>query len=362
VRRSRGKGNVSGPPCKILMATARYPPDSGGTEVHTYELAHRLAERGWQITVATTSAQRGQPSGPPELPRVLRAAAPDLVHCQGYHTLFGPLAMLAAARAGVPFVVTLHSGGHSSPLRRAFRPLQSQLLRPLLLRAGRIIAVSQFEADLFQRRLRLPRASFEVIPSGVDLPCSARAPARTGPPEVVSLGRLETYKGHGRVIAAMPDLTRRLPRIRLRILGTGRNEAALRGLAARLGVADAVEFAGVAGDQRDALAHLLERAAVVVTLSDYESQGLAIQEALALGRPALVSDGSALAELKRHENVVALPKSAGSDRIATAIVDLLGRPPTARAPHFPTWDACAAAVGRVYEDVLAERAPGRVPA
>lgn len=371
---------MSGRPHKVLMTCARYPPDRGGAEVHTYQVAHRLAERDWEVTVATTTPQdaehpetdpvrvvrvRAWPQGrdyylAPGLPRALRAAAPDLVHCQGYHTLFGPLAMLAAARAGIPFVVTLHSGGHSSFLRRSIRPLQLWILRPLLRRAARIIAVSEFEADLFQRRLRLPPASFDVIPSGVDLPNANRPSGPNGPPEVLSLGRLENYKGHGRVIAAMPKLMQALPQIRLRVLGTGGNEAALRRLAARLGVADAVYFASVPVDRRDALAGVLQRAGAVVALSDYESQGLAIQEALALGRPALVTDGTALAELKRHENVLALPRSADSDRIAASIVELLNRPPSGRAPDLPTWEVCVAAIGRVYEDVLAGRQPADV--
>jgi glycosyltransferase involved in cell wall biosynthesis len=262
------------------------------------------------------------------------------------------MAMLGALRARIPYVVTLHSGGHSSAFRRLIRPVQAWLLRPLLRRAKRIIAVSEFEADLFSRRLRLPRSAFAVIPSGVELPVTPDDSDRSGPPEVVSVGRLEGYKGHQRVVAAMPELTRACPGVRLRVLGSGGNEDELRSLAARLGVSEAVEIAGVPADQRGALGRVLHRASVVVALSAYESQGLAVQEALALGRPVLVSDSTALAELKRHENVLALPTSAGSDSVATAILQLVGAP-AVTPPVLPTWDDCVRAVTEVYEQALA---------
>jgi glycosyltransferase involved in cell wall biosynthesis len=139
----------------------------------------------------------------------------------------------------------------------------------------------------------------------------------------------------------------------LRVLGSGSYEAHLRRLADRLGVADSVEIGGVPAEQRESLGNLLQRAAVVVALSEYESQGLAIQEALGLGRPVLVSDGTALAELTRHENVVALPKSADSDEVATAMLQLLGAP-AVEPPVLPTWEQCVAAITDVYERALAD--------
>jgi glycosyltransferase involved in cell wall biosynthesis len=362
-------------PHRILMAAARYLPERGGTEIHTHEVAHRLAAQGWDVTVVSTTLERGLPrestDGPirvirvrawppgrdyylaPELLRVIHSGRVDLVHCQGYHTLFAPLVMLAALRARIPYVVTLHSGGHSSAFRRFIRPVQGWLLRPLLTRAQRLIAVSQFEAELFAHRLRLPVSAFVVIPSGVQLPITSNEPVPPGPPLVVSIGRLESYKGHGRVVEAMPALVRASPGIQLRVLGSGSYEAQLRRLADRLGVADSVEIGGVPAEQRASLGDLLKRAAVVVALSEYESQGLAIQEALGLGRPVLVSDGSALAELARHENVVALPKSADSDEVATAMLQLLGAP-AVEPPVLPTWEQCVAAITDVYERALAD--------
>ncbi len=39
---------------RILLVTARYLPNVGGTEIHTYEVARRLVAAGHDVTVLTT--------------------------------------------------------------------------------------------------------------------------------------------------------------------------------------------------------------------------------------------------------------------------------------------------------------------
>lgn len=357
------------------MATALYLPDRGGTAIHTHEVAVRLARLGAEVTVVSTCPSKpfvderregevrilSVRSWPPKrdyyiapaLANVIRHGDSDIVHCQGYHTAVAPIVMLAALRAKIPYVITLHSGGHSSWLRRTLRPAQAWLLRPLLTRARRIIAVSTFEADMFSRRLHLPLSAFTVIPSGVDLPAVPAQPPAPGPPLILSIGRVESYKGHQRVVEALPALNRARPGTRLRIAGSGPYEGELWRLAERLGVRDRLEIAPVPADRRDEMAALLGRSWVVAMLSRYESQGLATQEALALGRPLVISDNSALGELRKYPNVRSLPAQADADEIAAAILELLDAPPTS-PPAMPTWDRCAAALVELYEDTLAQ--------
>lgn len=363
-------------PLRILFATARYLPYSGGTEIHTHEVATRLAALGVEVTVASTvigervereSVEDGvrvlrvrawPPNRDyylaPALARIVRENRTDIVHCQGYHTLVPPLVTLAAHSAGIPYVVTLHSGGHSSGVRHRLRPVQAWMLRPLLSRARRLIAVSGFEAELFARRLRLPRERFVVIPSGVELPPAPVPDAAVDSRLVVSLGRLESYKGHQRVMHAMPALRRERPDIRLRIVGTGTYEYQLRKLAERLGVSDIVEIASVPPDDRAEMARLLWRARVVASLSEYESQGLAMQEALALGRPLVVSRGTALGELQQYPNVRAVDERAATADVAAAITEMLDAP-AVEPPAMPTWQQCVDRLLELYREICSER-------
>ncbi len=358
------------------MVTPRFLPDLGGTEIHTHETAKRLQRLGACVTVVTTAS--ASPSGQgesdsavpvikvrawprwldlyfaPGLGRALRGSRPDLVHIQGFHTLFAPLAMLVSRRMATPYVVSFHSGGHSSHLRTILRPVQAALLRPLLSRAEALVTGSRFETDLFSRWLRLPPESFVVLPSGVDLPHPPEpSPERPEERLIVSVGRLESYKRHQTVLRALPELHRLRPEVRLRIAGRGRYEPQLRRLARRLGVAHLVEISPVPAGRREDMARLLARADVVVSLSAYESQGIAMQEALALGRPLVVSDGGALAELAVHDNVAVVPARGHPHAIAAAIASMLDAG-QAEPPATPTWDACAAGLMEIYEGALSK--------
>jgi glycosyltransferase involved in cell wall biosynthesis len=365
-------------PFKLLYISARYLPERGGTEIHTHEIAKRMSRRGAEVVILTTVLQRRlvgeQREGSvrvrgilafptmrdyffaPGIPAAIRAERPAIVHCQSYHTLVAPLAMLTALRAGIPYVVTLHSGGHSSALRRRIRPLQALLLRPLFVRAAALVAGSVFEAELFAGRLRVPRGLFTVIPSGVELPAHREpvAPTPTPTPFILSIGRLEAYKGHDRAIEALPALRRARPGLRLRIVGTGPLEDDLRHVADRLGVADAVEIAPVPAGRREELATLISQATAVVMLSAYESQGLSVQEALAMGRPVLVNDSTALGELINHPNTRAVDRHADAAGVTEALLALLGTPP-APPPVMPTWDDCAEALQAIYDEALSSR-------
>jgi glycosyltransferase involved in cell wall biosynthesis len=360
----------------ILMVTPRALPEIGGVQNHVYETSRRMAAAGVGVTVLTTDltgrAPRDEvvegvrivrvPAHPrnrdyyfaPAIAREIRRASWDVVHCQSYHTLVPPIAMRAARRAGIPYVLTFHSGGHTSGLRTLLRGVQRRALRRQLVAAARLICVSEFERTDFSRGLRLAPQRFDVIRNGGDLP----DPGRVAEPPgrfVASVGRLERYKGHHRLIGALPHLLERTPDVGLMLVGDGPYRGELEALALRLGVAHAVEFRTVAADDRLGMARLLRQASLVALLSDYESQGLAAVEAAGLGTPVLVQESTALTELAAAGWAEGVPVGAGAPHVARVIADMLERPSGDRRPaRIPTWDECARHLVEVYADV----APG----
>jgi glycosyltransferase involved in cell wall biosynthesis len=352
-------------------------------ETHTYELSRRVAaDPQFDVEVLTTDLDRRLPSREviegvtvtrvpawprrsdlylaPEIYRRVRHTTADLVHCQGYHTFVPPLAMSAARRARRPYLVTLHSGGHSSLLRRAVRPIQLRALRRQLAGAERLIAVSRFEARLFAWGLGLPAERFAVIPNGADMPIAEATdgPVAREPDLILSIGRLERYKGHHRVIGALPLVRERHPNARVRIVGSGPYEAALRRQAVELGVEDAVEIRSV---PRQALPPMLRLAPVVALLSDYESQGVAIHEALAMGCRIVVSDTTALAELGSYPQAATVAPTAEPIEVARALIAQLDAPAPSpnEAPPLPSWDECARGNLELYRAVLSGAEPTR---
>jgi glycosyltransferase involved in cell wall biosynthesis len=285
----------------------------------------------------------------------IRTGSWDVVHVQCYHTLVTPLALLAARRAKIPFILTFHSGGHSSRARNAVRGIQRRILRPLLAPAARLIGVSQFEADFFHRHLQLPGAQFVIIPNGSQLPRveEQSEPAEPGP-LLVSVGRLEQYKGHQRIIQALPHILAECPDARLRIAGTGPYEGELRRLTQDLGLADRVVIGPIPPADRQGMARLLSQAALVTLLSDYEAHPVAVMEALALGRPVLVTDTSGLREIATRWGVPCIPLASPAPTIAAAVLEQLRRPWYPPAVELPTWDGCANALLALYQRVVTE--------
>ncbi len=362
----------------VLLVAARYFPYMGGVETHVYEVGRRLARAGVEVTILTTDVSGQLPpieksegmlilrvhAWPanrdyyfaPGIYRVITRGRWDLIHCQGYHNLVAPLAMLTAWRANIPYVLTFHSAGHSSRLRNALRGLQWMILRPLLSRARRLIGVTEFEAEFFRERLRLPAEQFVVIPNGAHLP-EVPEPAEGATDEeddsslIVSIGRLERYKGHQRVIAALPKVQRQVPNVRLRIVGAGPYESALQKLARKLGVAERVEIRAVPPGDRGGMASLIVRADLVTLLSEYESQGIAVMEALALQRPVLVTGTSALQELANCGLARTVPLDSTPEEVATAIASQLRQPLVPVNVELPTWDDCAADLLALYQAV-----------
>jgi glycosyltransferase involved in cell wall biosynthesis len=366
-------------PLKILMVTPRYFPDMGGTEMHVHEVGRRLAQSGIDVTLLTTIPHQHAQSVPPEedvegmhifripawpkhydlyLAPALRAFIKqghwDLIHIQGCHTFFPPLAMLTARATKTPYVVTFHSGGHSSHVRMQLRNVQWTLLRPLLAHAEKLIGVSHFETQYFRDVLHFSEKRFAVIPNGFshpDVPCPLQSKPATNT-QIISVGRLERYKGHHHLITALPKIREQYPDATLLILGTGPYEETLRTLAQQAGVADYVTIRSIPANNRQEMMTQLSQASLITLLSEYESQGIAIMEALALKRPVLVSDTSALREYAEKKLVRMVSLQSTPEEIAAAVIEQLHHPLIPGNLELPTWDDCANQLKTLYQTTV----------
>ncbi|MBS1888311.1 MAG: glycosyltransferase family 4 protein [Actinobacteria bacterium] len=361
---------------RILIVTPRDPRRQGGVERHVAEVARRHAAAGHEVTVLCGDAEGGAPRAEaydgyeiralPAHPRgrdwflvpalwgEMGRAAPEIVHVQSYHTLVPPLAMLRALSLRVPYLLTFHGGGHSSGLRNGARRAQRLLLRPLLARAARLVAVARFEIEEYGRELRLGPERFALIPNGTDLTFAAGEPDRSGPPTIASVGRLERYKGHQRVIKAFPTVLERRPEARLQIVGVGPYEGELRRLVERLGLGDRVELTSVPADRPEEMAALLRRVSVFALLSEFETHPIAAVEAAAAGCRLVVAAGGGTGELAAAGFARAVALDAPPAAVGAVLAEELAGPPLTDRPPTISWDECAALLLDLYREVLAD--------
>lgn len=156
-----------------------------------------------------------------------------------------------------------------------------------------LLGVSEaVRADLAARFPRLPSSQLQSLPNAVSDhplldPAQARAVLRLAPERFWfgSVGRLVPVKGYDVLLRAFAPLARRYSDVGLALVGSGREEAALRELSLRLGIAEQVAFCGWRSDVRA----LLSAFEVCVFPSREEGFGLAIAEAMAAARPVIAS-------------------------------------------------------------------------
>lgn len=180
--------------------------------------------------------------------------------------------------------------------------------------------------------LRLPASrKTGVVYSGVDLSTfSTIEPHRrdSAAPIVAMVGRIARWKGQHVFIEAASAVLQRRPDCRFQIIGAplfGEDGylAHLRGLAAKLGVADNVEFLGFRADVPD----LIAAADVVVHASiKAEPFGQVVVEAMAAGKPVIATNGGGLREIVVDGETGFLVPMGDVEEMAKRILELLGDP------------------------------------
>jgi len=273
---------------KLLIYTPAFLPQVGGLEINTANLAREMARLGQEVTVVTTTPGPGEDD---PAYRVVRSPSPrELlrwtrwcdVFLQQNISLRGLWPLLLVRR---PWVVSHHSWICRSNGRIAW---QDRLKRRLLRHAAGSIAVSRAIAeDLATPSVVITNAYrddlFRLLP-GVE---------RTR--DLVFVGRLVSDKGCDLLLDALALLGERGSRPGLTIVGEGPERPRLAEQAARLGLADQVEFTGTRGGEE--LVGILNRHRILVVPSRYkEPFGIVALEGIACGCLVVGSSGGGLGD------------------------------------------------------------------
>ena len=369
---------------RLLFVTQDFPPDIGGIQTYSWEVAHRLADRVAHLIVMAPDR--------PETASVDRAASFPIVRLPGRSDLL-PLFLLptlpARARrmqADVAFHAQWQTVGASVLARALFdRPRRivcaahgrellfnpatgypglgaayDRLRQTLLHQVDVFLPVSHYTADLLHER-GVPPGRTHVVPNGTDPDCfrphdDTSLRQRLGLADrslLLTVGRLVRRKGIDTVLRALPTIIQACPDVAYVIAGTGPDRARLEQLATRIGIRERVRFVGDIDHNRLPLYYSAADLFVMPARQDppdVEGFGLVFLEANACGTPVVGTCSGGIPDaVQDGETGLLIPPDA-PDALAEAtlyvlttsgVAETLGRQGRRRAVQEASWDHIA---------------------
>ncbi len=229
------------------------------------------------------------------------------------------------AMANLPTLVRqIHIEDGFGPEERSHQIRRRVLTRRILLRFCRVVLPSRTLFGIARDIWRLPRRRLNYVPNGIDLHGSdMAASAGNWPgdgPVIGTVAALRPEKNLSRLLRAFA-IMRQTAAARLVIVGDGAERPALERLAAELGVAETVYFAGHLARPQEILGSF----DIFALSSDTEQMPLTVLEAMAARLPVAgtdVGDVRAMLAAENNDFIVALDDQA----LAGSVLRLLASP------------------------------------
>lgn len=315
---------------------------TGGAQVRFASIANRFGRRWRHAIVAmdgvTTCRERLDPGLDvtfPDLPLRKGDLLGNLRTCRAALRVLAPAALVTSnwgsvewAMANlVPLVRHIHAEDGLGPDEVVRQHPRRIWTRRLVLRRSTVVLPSRVLERIALHTWRLPRHRLLYIPNGVDLArFNTPAPRRgDGPPVIGTVAALRPEKNLSRLLHAFATVRQAMP-ARLVIVGDGPDRAGLEALAASLGVAGDVRFAGHVPEPRGEYAGF----DVFALSSDTEQMPLSLLEAMAASLPAAATEVGDVRLMLAPENAAQIvPRDASA--LAQALLALLRSPDLGRS-------------------------------
>jgi glycosyltransferase involved in cell wall biosynthesis len=337
-------------PTRVAVVAPQFPPEVGGLASYV-GWATRLLDRQDDIDVVVLAAGTGRrtldtvedgvrvirlgtwfhlsntpinPLWPLQLWWLFRRLGTEMVLAHSPVPFLADVAVLVSGRR--PVVLTYHAGsllkggGAVDVLLGAYE----RFVLPRVFRACAVlIAVSPVSSAFKTGRAAL-------IPPGVDTtvftpPAADQKRERS----VMYVGRIQTtsrWKGLEVLLGALPQVVAQVPDVVLDMVGEGDAVPGLKALATELGVADHVRWHGGLSPEGVAGHYRSTSATVLPSLTEAESFGMVLVEAMASGCPVVGSEVGGIPYVVRDEVDGLIVSPGDVHALATALVRLLEDP------------------------------------
>jgi phosphatidylinositol alpha-1,6-mannosyltransferase len=336
---------------KTLVVTNDFPPRVGGVQRFVHSLVRRLPPE--RVTVLAPRSQGWERFDRGEPYEILRAPAPFMWptgsltgRVEALATeravdvvLFGSPVPLAAvgprlARRGLPYLTLAHGFEYWMSLL----PGAHAALRYATSRASGVLVCSRSVARAV--RTAVPEGvPVAVFPPGVDehrfrpdldVEDFRREMGVGGRPLVVCVSRLVARKGQDTLIAAMPEIRRRVADAALLVVGDGPDRDRLHRLAVSA-PPGSVRFAGELGEGDLPLAYAAGDIFAMPCRNrlgglEVEGWGMVFVEAAACGRPVVAGDSGGARETIVDGETGLLVDGRHVGAVAGAVAELLADP------------------------------------
>ena len=332
------------------------PPDAGtllyaseGYTTHDRRFIAAATEQGWRVHVARFDGGQRQldrrplPTGAAPVEwrgsrepltedeptpfieafgELVADLRPDVVHAGPVPTV----AFVAGAAGGAPLVAMSWASDLLIDIERS--PLARTRAAAALAGAAEVLVDCRTVADIAVA-LGAARNHVTVVPWGVDLsslPYADAAPEPDGPTlRLVSLRSFEPIYDLPTLLTAVSRARRSLGpgRLALSLAGSGSEHDALRALADRLDLTDDLTWLGRVGE--DEVPALLAAHDVHVSTSRSDGSSISLLQAMAVGRPSVVTDLPSNREWVSPGRTGWVFAPGDADALAAVLVDLHGR-------------------------------------
>lgn len=337
---------------KVLHITKGFPPDRGGIESYTYELANAFKNK-YDVHVLTTHSKLSSSNeidgikvtrvkkifdflhAPINLPffNKINQINPEIIH---FH-IPNPLSELyllfyLLVKSNQKVIATYHADIPDYTLLHRFLSFLRQFYMVFLMKFfdGIIITSNDYISE--SKILQKVKKRLKVIPLGVDTDLKTfsanklRKQYKIGNEKIVLfVGRLFPYKGIEYLVSAIPQVIKNYPDVKFAIVGGGEKEAELKRLAEKLKVNDKIIFTGKVDDKTRNTFYKICDIFVLPSINRGEAFGISLLEAMSFGKPLITTriKGSGMNSINKHLTTGLVLEPSNPKQLALAINRLL---------------------------------------